>query len=178
MVMMNFRNILPNNNYKLKFWILPSDDYSTVNSVEVPVTIDSPKVFDGYSFQSSIDRNDRIFDNETGKNLNNNNYITYNYNYNLYSGNSQFLQYRFLKQNNNVYNSVNPSTVLQPNSYSLSGSGSYFKLNSNACLAGTTGCYERLILKDNIPEGSYSVEVFLMRGNTAISQDYFNFIVK
>ena len=175
----NFRNILPNNGYKLKFWILPSDDYSTVNSVEVPVTIDSPKVFDGYSFQSSIDRNDRIFDHETGKNLNNNNYITYNYSYNLYSGNSQFLQYRILKQNNNsnVYTSVDPSTVLQPNSY-FSLSWNYFKLNTNACLAGTTGCYERLMFKNNIPEGSYSVEVYLMRGDTVISQDYFNFIVK
>jgi len=174
----NFKNILPNNDYKLKFWILPSDDYATIDPEMVPVTIDSPKVFDGYSFRSSIDRNDRIFDHETGKNLNNNNYITYNYSYNLYSGNSQFLQYRFLKQNNNnVYTSVNPSTVLQPNSYS-SLYWNYFKLNTNACLAGTTGCYERLMFKNNIPEGSYSVEVYLMRGDTAISQDYFNFIVK
>lgn len=167
----NFRDILPNDGYKLKFWILPSDDYASINPKIVPVTIDSPKVFDGYSFQSSIDRNDRIFDHETGKNLNNNNYITYNYSYNLYSGNSQYLLYRILKGVQ-----IDPSTVLQPNSYTLSNS--YFKLNSNACLAGTTGCYERLILKDNIPEGSYFVEVFLMRGNTAISQDYFNFIVK
>lgn len=174
----NFRNILPNSGYKLKFWILPSDDYASIDPKIVPVTIDSPKVFDGYSFQSSIDRNDRIFDHETGKNLNNNNYITYNYSYNLYSGNYQFLQYRLLKHidYDNEFTSVNPSTVLQSNSYSLSGL--YFKLNTNACLAGTTGCYERIILKDNIPEGSYSVEVYLMRGDTAISQDYFNFIVK
>lgn len=170
-------------NYSLKITACNkySDDIS--GSTTIPITINNAKPINNNSFQVVIDEGCRFINKNNGQTNYGNNTFHFNLNYTgTLTAATAKIKLKKVTEIGNYFSTtnVNPNTIFNQ-SFSSGGvynNDTYYNLVSSNLVSGTSYNFSIPIKTSSLPEGKYFLTIALFNGNTFVTEEQFNIIIK